>query len=123
MNGYVMLDWKRYATTAKTWIPRVTKPSTVRLNVDGSVDATYGSGILYEWAGDIKVPITSPGPDWGTVDNLRASLKKLAGLPFQDHYGSVLYTVHVNEYKERSLSPKWDSPSNEILFTVKLVGA
>ena len=120
MNSYITLDGKKYATAAKTWTPVPSKPGSVRLNLNGQMDATYGAGVLLRWEGDILARMT-PLSGYGSPADLRASLIKTQGLTFTDHYGTA-YTVHVFRYKERSLSPNWDGATNEIKFQVELTG-
>lgn len=120
MNSYITFDGYRYKATHQNWSPAAEhKPSTVRPTLLGGLDATYGPVTILEWRGEIEAPIVASAP-WGTIANLRTSLRKRAGLSFTDHYGQT-YTVHaVGPFGERSLSPKWDSPSNKIYKSVTL---
>ncbi len=78
MNNYITLDGQKYKTNGKTWTPVPTKAGSVRLNLDGTLDATYGSGTLLRWEGEIKVRVTTE-TGFGTIDQLRTSLQKKPG--------------------------------------------
>ena len=58
MNNYITLDGQKYKTNGKAWTPATTKAGSVRLNLDGTLDATYGAGTLLRWEGEIKVRVT-----------------------------------------------------------------
>ena len=79
MNNYIVLDGNKYKTNAKNWTPAPQKAGSVRLNLDGTLDATYGSGTLLRWEGEIMVPVTAAA-GWGTIAQLRTSLQKTSGL-------------------------------------------
>ena len=120
MNDYIILDGLKYRTPARSWAPAEHKPASVKSTLLGEVDATYGSTTTVEWRGEIAAPVTAPGTGWGTIADLRLSLKKRLALSFTDHYGTTR-TVHVlGPFPERSLSAKWDSPSNTIYKTVQI---
>ena len=59
MNNYITLDGYKYKTNGKAWTPSGVKAGSVRLNLDSTLDATYGSGTLLRWEGEIKVRV-----DW-----------------------------------------------------------
>ena len=120
MNNYITLDGKKYKTTAKSWKPSVIIPNTIRFNLDGSLDATFGPATIYQFDGTIMAPVTAP-TGYGSVDNLRASLQKRQILTFIDHYNTT-YSIVSTNYTEYSLSPKWDNTTNEIGFAVQLIG-
>lgn len=121
MNNYISLDGKYYATPEQAWVPKHIKPSTVRITVNGTLDATYGPDTLYVWTGRIKADVTARTASWGTPANARTSLNKQQGLTFYDHYGTQ-YTVHCDGYSEDSVSPMWDGNENSIYFDVTLIG-
>jgi len=87
MNDYITLDGYKYRTPARNWAPAEHKPASVKTTLLGEVDATYGPTTTYEWRGEIAAPVTSPGTGWGTIADLRLSLKKRSALSFSDHYG------------------------------------
>jgi|GEM_PF-1472750 hypothetical protein len=124
--NFVKLNDRCYKTLSK-WTPKHNKPSTVRLLLNGKLDATYGSGGLWSWEGELKVAVTppgsppAPGEAWGTVEDARAVLQNRGIILFRDHYGD-LYDVHIQDYEERSIHPDWSAASNTIYFKVRLVG-
>jgi hypothetical protein len=60
----------------------------------------------------------------GTITDLRATLKKKSVVAFQDHYAQSTYQVHLlGPFPERSLTPKWDDPSNKLYIQVRIVKA
>ncbi len=122
MNNYITLDGLKYHTSAKSWKPDQNVPATVRLMMDGSLDATFGVKSLMIWNGEIEGPVTPEGEGWGTIDDLRTTLLKRTTLSFQDHYALTTYTVVAQgPYAERSLGNKWDEVENVIYKTVRLV--
>ncbi len=104
MNDYITLDGYKYRTPARNWAPAEHKPASVKTTLLGEVDATYGPTTTYEWRGEIAAPVTSPGTGWGTIADLRLSLKKRSALSFSDHYGVRVRTC-TGPFPERSLSP------------------
>jgi hypothetical protein len=93
---------------------------TVRRNLDGTLDVTYGPGIFVKWQGMIEAS-ASPPSGYGSIADLRSSLQERNSLNFVDHYGTS-YTVHaVGPFQEESFSPKWDGTSNKIYVGVTLV--
>lgn len=120
MNNYITLDSKKYVTPQQGWIPRVIKPSTVRLTLLGAIDATYGPGNILEWQAEIEAAV-SPASGYGSPSDLRTSLQKVVGLSFTDHF-STSHTVHVRGFEETSMSPMWDGSSNVVIFNVTLMG-
>lgn len=125
MRNYIELDGKKYHTTAKDWKPEGQVPGTLRTNLDGSLDATFGAGEYKTWKGEIKIDVTPPNVSYGTEADLIAALTKKSGIVLHDHlYPSTPeYTVYSFNWKKRSLSPMWDSPSNALFFQVVLKGA
>ena len=122
MNNYIVLDGKRYKTLADTWTPQSVAPSSAEIMLDGALSTTYGPVSVMRWSGDIIAPVTPDGAAYGSVADLRTSLLKREQLSFSDHYGTA-YTVHAElRSGEKSMGPKWDSPSNEIYFDVALQG-
>jgi len=121
MNNYITLDTKKYATPANNWHCITRKPNTARFTLQGDLDVTYGPAVPVYWEGEIIGPVTARATGWGTIANLRTSLAKQESLNFTDHYGSS-YTVHsIGDLQERSLSNKWDDPTNVLYISVKLV--
>jgi len=120
MNSYITLDGYRYATAQKTWQPETPKAMTPRLTLAGNLDVTFGPGITKVWTGEIQARVT-PKTNYGTPAQLRASLEKIQGLSFTDHYGTS-YTVYIQGFKERSYTPSWDGASNAMYFNVRMVG-
>ena len=120
MNNYMKLDGYKYMTPSKNWRPVPSKPSTVRVNLDASIDVTYGPATVHEWVGDIIAPNAAEG-GWGTKATLDATIAKRAVVSFEDHYGDA-YTVHVlGSFDAISRSPMWDGASNEWLVAVVLL--
>jgi hypothetical protein len=85
MNNYIEIDSKRYKTMFGDWAPFLAKPGTLRYTLDGNLDATYGPAAPKGWMGMIFAPITTEGAQWGSYDDLIASLSKLQGL-HSSHY-------------------------------------
>lgn len=123
MNNYITLDGLRYKTPWKAWgPPTIVNPGTVRLMLNGSLDATYGQGTVYTWTGEIIGPAIPEAGEYGDIDDLLASLREKNGLSFTDHLGNA-FTVYVRgEIKQRSMSPVWNSEENEIYVNVTLMG-
>lgn len=121
MNAYIELDGLKYATPHKDWAPIMDKPSTVRYTLGGDPDITYGPAVPQAWQGSIRVPVTVTDSTWGMYADLKASLAKLENLAFTDHYGDSYYVAALGPFAERSMSPKWDSPTNVFHIQVRLV--
>lgn len=117
---YIILDGKKYAATAKSWMPEVKKPSTVRLLADDTVDAAYGPGPLNMVTGEIIARVNETRPGWGSSSDIETSLEKKTGLAYIDHYGAAS-TVHCDGYKRRSSSPMWNAPSNKMYYLVSFL--
>lgn len=121
MNDYITFDSLKYRTNTK-WHPEPFVPNTSRELLSGNLDLTFGNTSLIYWIGEIVAPVTAPGAGWGTITNLRASLKKRQAFTMTDHYGTS-YSVHaLGPFMERSLSPNWDSATNTIYVGVRLKG-
>jgi hypothetical protein len=120
MNNYITLDGKKYTTAHRSWKYRVARPVSARVYLDGSLGAAYSPAAVHSWQGEIKGPVTAD-TGWGTILDLRASLAKLTRLSYTDHYGTVFANAVVaGSFEERSLSPKWDGPSNVIFVQVEI---
>jgi hypothetical protein len=120
MNNYITLDGQQYKTEAESWKPLLVKPSTVRVNLDGSTDVTYGPAMPVEWNGRIIAPVTGGG-SWGDIDDLLTTMAKAEAVAFVDHFGAP-YSVHVlGPFDRVSRVNMWDSASNEWLVQVRLV--
>jgi hypothetical protein len=121
MNNYIVLDGKQYKTPSRAWNAVETKPATVRNTLLGEIDVTFGSTTIQEWQGMIEGP-TVATPPWGTIADLRATLRKTTTVVYTDHYGLVTYdVVCVGPFKEESFSPKWDGDSNYININARIV--
>jgi len=121
MNEFITFDSFKYHTTQKTWRPAILPMANSRILANGELDITHGPTTVYIFQGEIATDVT-PGTGYGTPANLRTSLEKKQAFTFIDHYGTT-YTVHaIGPFPERALSPKWDSPSNTIYFTVQFKG-
>lgn len=121
MNNYITLDGKKYKTPSKQWQPVSNKPATVRNTLLGEIDATFGSAAIDEWQGQIEGPVTPTDGTWGAITDLRTSLRKNIQLVMTDHYGVAYDVVVFGPLKEESLMPMWDSPSNIIAVTARII--
>ncbi len=122
MNNYIVLDSYRYLTKT-TWVPLTAKPASVRYNLSGTTDVTYGPAVPVEWAGQVIAPVTRAGAQWGTIDDLRVTLAKRQALDFYDHYDAY-YSVHVlGQFIEESLMTMWDDVLNEFWIPIQLIKA
>lgn len=120
MNNYITLDAYKYMTKLD-WVRVPVKPATARSLLSGSIDVSYGPGVFHEYRGTIIGPVTSLGEGWGTISTLRTSLDKLEGLSFTDHESNS-GTAHIfGEMPNQSLTPMWDSNSNEFYVPVRVV--
>lgn len=123
MNNFIYLDGKQYRTHGKSWHPEDIVPSSERILLNGTHDVTFAAGTLLVWAGQIEAPTVASG-SWGTITNLRASLRKRQLLQFRDHYydttGITYNAKATGPFKEESKSVKWDGPSNKIFVQVRL---
>ena len=121
MNNYITLDGKKYKCPWRAWSPEGNVPSAARLLLDGTSDIVFGSASILTWSGEIEAPVTPEDALWGKPEDLKCSLTKRTTLTFIDHYG-VTYTVLAKgPFKERSLSPKWDSESNVMFISAMFV--
>jgi len=121
MNNYITLDGNKYMTRHGDWEPIYDKPGAARLVLSGNIDVTWGPATISGWQGVIIGPVTSPGTGWGTIDNLRTSVRKTQAVSFTDHYSNTDDVIVLGSLREESKSPMWDSPSNEITVEVELV--
>ena len=120
MNEYITFDTCRYATT-RMWRPEPNVPVTIRNNLDGTLDTTFGSATSLIWQGEIVARVNETRPFYGTIETLRASLKKRQTFTFFDHYG-ISYTVAAQgPFPERSLMPDWDNFNNRIYVLVRFI--
>jgi hypothetical protein len=119
-NAYITLDGKKYSTSAKNWQPLNPKPMTARQLANGDLDITYGAKCLRVWEGEILAYVTEARTGYGSSSDLGTSLAKLAGVTFVDHYGTSC-TVHIQNWKARSLTNVWDNGSNKFYFMVRLI--
>lgn len=117
-----MLDTYKYMTPADNWRPGPSKPATARVNLNGTMDVTYGPAVINQWTGDIIAPAVA-AEGWGTKALLDVTIAKRSAVAFQDHYGNAC-TVHVlGTFEAVSRSPMWDGASNEFLVAVVLLKA
>ncbi len=121
MNDYITLDGHRYKTSAKTWHPEPNVPGSARILLNGDLDATFGAASVMMWTGEIIGPVTATDP-WGTIADLRTTLAKRQTFTMVDHYGTSYTVVFQGPFPERSLTQKWDSPTNEIMVKVRVMG-
>ena len=119
MNNYITLDSKQYMTNGKTWHMEDFVPSTERILLSGAHDVTFATATVRVWTGQIEAPVSATG-SWGTIADLRTSLRKRQLLSFTDHYGSSFNVKASGPFKEDSKSVKWDGASNSIFVSVKL---
>lgn len=120
MNDYVTLDTKKYKTSALAWEPLPVVPATLRIALSGDTDTVFGPVALMRWEGEMLAKVT-PESGYGSILDLRLSLKKLQSLAFIDHYGAS-YTVLAQQVGERSVTPMWDGALNEFHVGVVLMG-
>jgi hypothetical protein len=120
MNDYITFDTCRYATT-RVWRPEPNVPVTIRNNLNGTLDATYGSATSLIWVGEIVARVTDTRAYYGTVTDLRASLKKRQTFTFIDHYGTSYTVAAQGPFPERSLMPDWDNANNRIYVTIRFI--
>jgi hypothetical protein len=119
MNNYITLDSKQYKTNGKNWKPEDIVPSTERILLSGVHDVTFAAATLLVWSGQIEAPVIAAG-SWGTITDLRTSLRKRQLLSFTDHYGTAYNVKATGPFKEDSKSVKWDGNSNVIFVQVRL---
>lgn len=122
-NSYIILDGLRYKTLAKQWKPAITRPASARLTLQGNMEVTFGVGVLNRWEGSIIARPTTADPAYGTIDSLRASLRKTAPLAFTDHYGKEHSVVALGPFQETSLINVWEAAGNKIFVNVTLLSA
>jgi hypothetical protein len=123
MNNYISLDGLKYYTPNKYWSPVEDKPATIRQTLLGATDVTYGPAVFCEWRGQIEGPVTPKDGTWGSITTLRTTIAKMVAVAFVDHYGTGMNVHALGPFQERSLSPRWDSASNSIYVTVRIVKA
>ena len=121
MLSYITLGGKYYKCLQRSWQPLYQTPMTVRLCLDGTLDVTHSAGIIYMWQGEIKVDLT-PGTGYGSISELRALIAAQELITMIDHLGSTYSVVIFGQIPEKSATPAWDSPTNEIWVTVKMIG-
>ena len=120
MNNYVTLDGFKYDCPFKEWDPTTEKPMSYRRTWDGSFDVTYGPGLFKTWNGNLRARVT-PATGYGSISDLRATISKMQGVTFIDHYGDT-YTVHIEPAgPEKSFSPLWSGASNVFLVPVHMI--
>lgn len=122
MNNYIVLNGKKYKTLAADWTPVPIKPATSRYLLSGAVDVSYGPGVYREYRGVLLVP-QAPAEGWGGRADLEAAFEQRRGLDFTDHEENVRVVHLFGELPRQSISPRWDSPSNEFRVPVRLVCA
>jgi hypothetical protein len=120
MNNYVLLDGYKYFAPFKQWEPSPEKPMSYRYTWGSGVEVTYGPAVFKVWKGSLIARVT-PITDFGSVANIRATLLKTQALSFQDHEGNTFQVHAAYAGPEKSISPRWDGPSNAIFFPVILV--
>jgi hypothetical protein len=123
MNDYVTLDGNKYKAPFGQWDPEVEKPSSVRLTLGGSIDVTYGPGIVDVWDGFLKTTNdpTEQSNGFGSPDDLDTTYRKTQTVSFTDHHGDS-YTVHiVGRKKQKSNTPDWEGEGTSIYYSVTLV--
>jgi hypothetical protein len=116
---YIQLDGKKYATT-RNWQPSEPKPMTARQLANGNLDVTYGAKNLRTWEGEIIAHVTESRNGYGSASDAETSLRKLQGVTFVDHYGNSC-TIHIQQWKPRSMLADWAAASNKIYYMVRLV--
>jgi len=107
-------------TPASNWRPIPTKPFTMRVNLDGSTDVTYGAATINRWDGEIIAPAQAAG-GWGTKATLDTTIAKRSTVAFEDHYGNACNVHVLGTFEATSQSPMWDGASNEFLVSVTLL--
>jgi len=121
MNNYVTLDGHRYKAVFDQYSQSRSKPARVRKNLAGATDVTYGPAVTIGWVGELIVPVSASGSDWGNSADLRTTYEKMENLTFVDHYGTSHTVVMLGELDEQSLLPVLDSALNRFIFKVNLV--
>lgn len=120
-HQYIVLDGKQYRTVHKSWVPEVMRPMMSRELLNGNLDATFGASSMLVWEGEIVAPISVDDSDWGTIADLRTTLKKKVAVAFADHYGSTYAVVNLfGPFPERSPSPVWDGTGNTLYVKIKI---
>ena len=71
------------------------------------------------WEGEIKIDVDESREGWGSIGDLKVTCRKKQRVALIDHYGNS-YDAHIRGYKQRSLSPMWDGPSNVMYYTVMI---
>lgn len=122
MNDYIILDSKYYTAPFGEFHPERTKPARIRTTLSGSVDVTYGPAVVQAWEGNIWAPVSASG-SYGTIGDLRTTIAKMQSVSYTDHYGNS-HTVHIiGPFRERALTPVWDSIYNKWRVSIRLVKA
>ena len=112
----------QYKTALRSWKSVPVTPSTARVLLSGNIDITYGPTNVYTWEGELLVPVTSPGGNWGTISTLRTQLKKKVLFQFTDHYNQTYTTASIEgPFPEHSIAPDWEAASNDILVSIKVM--
>lgn len=124
MRNYITLNGKKYTTSGNNWFPVPSVPSTVRMLLDGTVDVTYGPGVMREWQGTIEFD-HYPAEGYGGPQDFYEAATARAAIPFEDHYGEAMnvHLVAPAGFKHRALIPKWDASSNKWFVDVRIVKA
>jgi hypothetical protein len=127
---YIILDGFRYKTLAKQWRPTTIRPVQARITLAGRLTATFGAAALKRWDGIISAPSGEAVPPpaipgetvYGTIENLRATLRKHEQVKFTDHYGTVYwFSTILGPFEEESLQNIWNAPTNKFLVRVSIM--
>jgi hypothetical protein len=75
---------------------------------DGSLDISFGNGVLKMFRGEIVASPDETRTGYGTSSDLETSLDKMQTVTLVDHHGDS-HTCVCKGWKRRSLHPRWDS--------------
>ncbi len=126
--SYIILDGYRYKTLARAWKPQTNRAATARLTLQGSIEATFGAGVMLKWDGSISTPHgeASPGAAdgtlYGNIYTLRQTLRRAQTVSFTDHYGNVYASATLlGPFDEQMLVNVWNSSANNYYVRVQIV--
>jgi hypothetical protein len=124
-NSFIVLDYLRYKTLAKAWKPSTMRPAVPRMNLQGSIESTFGVGYFQRWQGIMIADygeeyVTKDTMHYGNIATLRESLLKTEPLYFLDHHTNLFTVIAQGPFEENCLVNVWNSSSNKYYVTVSL---
>ena len=120
MNNYIVLDGLRFKTPGNNWQPVLNKPASARTTLNGELNVTYGASNMTSWQGTILGPVTPTDSNWGSIDDLRAILRKNESVLVRDHLNNLGVVHLMGPFSETSISNVWDCPRNEIRVSARI---